>query len=309
MIESPDPREAALDWLVRTTDPEFDRWDEFTAWLEASPTHADAYHRLAASEAEMLPLVEALERPAETPAKSPPDRRMGRRLAAAASVAIFVAAATAVVAPRLTPVEHSTRAGEMRTIALGGQDQLVMNGGTRLALSGWDRRTVRLEQGQVLLRLRDAGRGKIELVSGDLHLVDVGTVFEVARDGTDTRVIVSEGAVLADPEGAELKIAAGQRLDTEDGAQMLKATPADVSSVGSFESGQLIYLGEPLENVLADLRRSTGIDFSADASISDRRFSGTLSIREVRRDPQSLGPLLGVSIERSTLGWKLKGKG
>ena len=309
MIESPDPRDAALDWLVRINDPEFDGWDDFTAWLEASPANADAYHRLAASEAEMLSLVEALEAPAETPAKSSPDRRMGqRRLAAAASVAIFVAAATAVVVPRLTPVEHSTGAGEVRTIALGGQDQLVMNGGTRIALSGWDRRTVRLEQGQVLLRLRDAGQGKLQLVSGDLHLIDVGTVFEVARDGTDTRVLVSEGAVVADPAGARLKIAAGQRLDTEDGAQMLKATPADVSSVGSFESGQLVYLEEPLENVLADLRRSTGIDFSADAAISSRRFSGTLSIREVRRDPRSLGPLLGVAIERSNQSWKLKGK-
>lgn len=305
MIESSDPRDAALDWLVRTNDPEFDGWDEFTTWLEASPAHADAYHRLAASEAEMLPLVEVRDAPIERP-----DRRTGqRRLAAAASVAIFVAAATAVVVPRLTPVEHSTGAGEMRTIALGGQDQLVMNGGTRLALSGWDHRTVRLEQGQVLLRLRDTGQGKVELVSGDLHLIDVGTVFEVARDGTDTRVLVSEGAVVADPAGARLKIAAGQRLDTEDGAQMLKATPADVSSVGSFENGQLVYLEEPLENVVADLRRSAGLDFSADPSISGRRFSGTLSIREVRRDPQSLGPLLGVAIERSTLGWKLKGKG
>lgn len=305
MIESSDPRDAALDWLVRTNDPEFDGWDEFTTWLEASPAHADAYHRLAASEAEMLPLVEVRDAPIERP-----DRRTGqRRLAAAASVAIFVAAATAVVVPRLTPVEHSTGAGEIRTIALGGQDQLVMNGGTRLALSGWDHRTVRLEQGQVLLRLRDTGQGKVELVSGDLHLIDVGTVFEVARDGTDTRVLVSEGAVVADPAGARLKIAAGQRLDTEDGAQMLKATPADVSSVGSFENGQLVYLEEPLENVVADLRRSAGLDFSADPSISGRRFSGTLSIREVRRDPQSLGPLLGVAIERSTLGWKLKGKG
>ena len=306
MIETPDLREAALDWLVRTNDPEFDGWDEFTAWLEANPAHADAYHRLAGSEAEILPLV--AEAPVEAPAK--PDRQLGqRRLAMAASVAVFVAAATAAVLPRLTPVDYSTGAGEVRTIALGGQDQLVMNGGTRLALSGWDRRTVRLEQGQVLLRLRDAGQGKVELVSGDLHLVDVGTVFEVARDGSDTRVLVSEGAVLADPAGARLKIGAGQRLDTEDGAQTLKATAADVSSVGSFESGQLVYLDEPLDNVLADLRRSAGIDISADPAISGRRFSGTLSIREVRRDPQSLGPLRGVSIERSNQSWKLKGKG
>ena len=47
-------REAALDWLVRTNDPEFDRWDEFTAWLEESPVNADADHRLAESEADLL---------------------------------------------------------------------------------------------------------------------------------------------------------------------------------------------------------------------------------------------------------------
>ena len=84
MIETPGLREAALDWLVRTNDPEFDGWDEFTAWLEADPAHADAYHGLADSEAEMLPLVSevAVEAPAE------PDRRLGqRRLALAASVA------------------------------------------------------------------------------------------------------------------------------------------------------------------------------------------------------------------------------
>ena len=75
MIESSDPGDAALDWLVRTNDPDFDGWDEFTAWLEASSANADAYHRLAANEAEMLPLVEALEAPVERQAKSSPDRR------------------------------------------------------------------------------------------------------------------------------------------------------------------------------------------------------------------------------------------
>jgi transmembrane sensor len=146
------------------------------------------------------------------------------------------------------------------------------------------------------------------VTSGDLELIDVGTVFEVTRDGPETRVIVSEGAVAADPAGADLRIGAGQRLDTIDGAPLLKAAPADASSVGSFAGGQLAYLDEPVGNVAADLRRSTGVDFSVDPAISGGRFSGTLSVAAVRRDPQSLGPLLGVSMERSARGWKLKGK-
>ena len=304
MTHDSNRREAALDWLVRTNDPEFDRWDEFTAWLEESTANADAYHSLAANEAEMLPFVEAAPG-----GNGPAERRPVRRgMAIAASVAALAALTTAVVAPRMMPVDYQTGPGEVRVVALGGQDQLVMNGETKLQLAGWDRRTVKLEQGQLLLRLHNPGGDKIEVVSGDLELVDVGTVFEVSRDGRQTRVLVSEGAVIADPDGARLQLAAGQRLDTEDGAAVLQAAPADVGSVGSFERGQLSYMDEPLTNVVADVRRSTGIDFSASAAISGRRFTGTLSVAEVKRDPRSLGPLLGISIERSGQGWRLGGK-
>ena len=298
-----DRREAALDWLVRTNDPDFDAWDEFTDWLEADPTNADAYHALVEGEERMRPFVEAMP----VVDVVVPERKRPR-LAIAAGIAALAAAATAIVAPRMMAVEYSTGPGEVRIVSLGGQDKLVMNGSTRLELAGFDRRTVRLAQGQVLLRLNDPGQDKIELLSGDLKLVDVGTVFEVARDGQDTRVVVSEGAVVADPGGAGLKLMPGQRLDTTDGAAVLQAGPADISSVGSFERGQLSYVDEPLGNVVADLRRSTGIDISASTAISARRFSGTLSVAEVKRDPNSLAPLLGVSVERSGQGWKLGGK-
>ena len=52
-------RESALDWIVRTNDPDFEAWDEFTVWLEESPANAEAYHRLLDSEAQLLPMVEA----------------------------------------------------------------------------------------------------------------------------------------------------------------------------------------------------------------------------------------------------------
>jgi len=303
MTQRADRREAALDWLVRTNDPDFDAWDEFTAWLEADSSNADAYHALAQGEAEMRSFVEAM------PVGEVAEPSRGRpRLALAAGIAALAAAATAILAPRMMAVEYSTGPGEIRIVSLGGQDQLVMNGGTRLELAGFDRRTVRLGEGQVLLRLKDPGQDQIQLLSGDLRLVDVGTVFEVARDGQDTRVVVSEGAVLADPGGAGLKLMPGQRLDTTDGATVLQATPADASSVGSFERGQLSYVNEPLAHVVADLRRSTGIDISASGAISARRFTGTLSVAEVKRDPSSLSPLLGVTVDRSGQGWKLGGK-
>ena len=50
----PDDRldEEAAAWAVRTGDAGFAEWDEFTAWLEQSPSHAAAYDRVAAAVAE-----------------------------------------------------------------------------------------------------------------------------------------------------------------------------------------------------------------------------------------------------------------
>ncbi|QDP20088.1 FecR family protein [Sphingomonas xanthus] len=303
MTINPDRKAAALDWLVRTNDPEFDGWDEFTTWLEECPANAEAYHALADAEAQMLPFLDAV------PAGSRPARvARPRRMALAAGIAVLAAAGAALLAPRMMPIDYSTGPGEVRLVSLGGQDELVLNGDTRLELAGWDRRDIRLHRGQLLLRLHEQDRDGVRVMSGDLELVDVGTVFEVSRDGRETRVLVSEGAVIADPGGARLKLSPGERLDTEDGASVLRAQSADASSVGSFERGQLAYVDEPLDNVVADLRRSTGLDFSANATISARRFTGTLSVEAIRRDPRSLEPLLGVPIERSGRGWNLGGK-
>jgi transmembrane sensor len=303
MRDDANRREAALDWLVRTNDSDFANWDEFTTWLETDPANANAYHSVVAGEQRLRPLIEAAPTTGATHS-----HKSSRRWAIAASVMILATAVTAILGPQMRPEDYSTAPGEVRTVSLGGKDKLVMNGDTHLELAGFDRRTVRLERGQILLQLREPEQDKIEVLAGELQLIDVGTVFEVSREGNQTRVLVGQGTVMADPGGARLKLAAGQRLDTRDGDAILRIEPADMLSVGSFEQGQLTYLDEPFDNVCTDLHRSTGVDFSVTPGIATRRFSGTLSVAEVRRDPRSLEPLLGVSMERSGRGWKLGGK-
>lgn len=293
--------EAALEWLVRTNDPEFDAWDEFTAWLEMDAANAAAYQEVSIAHSEMLPLADAALRAEPAPAPRRGYFRLASGVAGAAAAVLAL-----VMAPRLAASEYQTRPGQMRTVPLGGKDQLVMNGDTKIAVGGWLKHTVELEQGQVLVSLKEPGPSNVAVISGDLKLVDIGTVFEVTRNGAATRVLVSAGAVVADPRGAHLRIAAGQRLDTSDGAAVLQATAADVDSVGAFDRGQLSYVDEPLLDVIADVRRSTGLDISAPEAMRARRFTGTLSLAEVKRDPRSLGPLLGVSIERSDRGWELQ---
>ena len=302
MTQIPDPiMDAAAGWLARTGDPGFADWDGFTVWLESDPVHADAYHALAGSADELMPIVADVPPPRIAPAAAPSRRWPW---AVAAGIAAFGALGIGL-APQLRGQVYSTAPGEMRTIALADGDALVLNGGTQIRLAAFDRRDLRLERGQLLLQLHGRDGGKVTVRSGDLELVDVGTVFEVSRDAASTRVIVSEGAVVADPDGAKVRIGRGQKLETVDGASVLQAQPALAASAGAWRGGQLVYLDAPLAQVAADLARSTGIDFSVGAAMGQRRFSGTLSIAAVRRDPASLGPLLGTAVIRTESGWRM----
>jgi transmembrane sensor len=301
----------ALTWLVMTNDPEFDRWDEFTRWLEQDPGNAESYHRLVDAERRVLPLVEQLSRTA-LPRSVVPQRRRAtdqmspRRWALALSGAGALAVSGLLI-QRAAPIAYETGAGERRTVALGGEDRIIMNGQTRVAVAGLDRRSISLEGGEVLLLLRDSGAAPVRVHAGDLELVDVGTVFSVARSARSTRVVVAEGEVVADPAGAKLRLPAGMRLDAQDGQTVLRAERADPDSVGAWRFGQLVYTGEALANVVGDLSRSTGIEFRADRSITAQTFTGTLSLDAVKRDPRSLEPLLGVSMNRSGSGWIVGG--
>lgn len=296
-------RDQALDWLVKTGDPRFDGWDAFTAWLEQSPGHADAYHALAGDVADMDQwLVDA--QPSVQPLTAPMRHVGPIRWAIAASVAVLAAAGAILLSPALTSDRYTTAAGEIRTIALGNGDQLILNGDTKVEMSGLDRRDISLEQGQLLLKMTSGDH--VEVTSGDLRFVDVGTIFEVARESAKTRLLVSEGLVLVDPKGAKVKVAAGQMLEAADGAPTLKPAPAADAEAGGWTTGQLAYFDASVAQVATDLRRSTGLAFSPTGATGQRRFSGTLSIDHVRRDPASLGPLLGVRVSKAGNEWELK---
>ena len=290
---------AAAGWLARTHDPAFDDWDAFTIWLEEDPQHAEAYQAMADSVAGFDADLAALPSPVAV--------RQGRRLApwgwaVAASLAGLGALGITVV-PQMRGETYQTAPGEMRTITLAAGDTLVLNGGTKVRVASFIGRRVTLDEGQLLLRLNGNG-DPVHVRAGDLEMVDVGTVFDVSRDDRTTRVVVSEGEVLADPDSARVAIPAGHLLETRDGARVLKAEPApDAGAAGSWTTGQLNYAGDPLERVVRDLRRSTGVDFSVDPAMRHRPFSGSLSVDAVRRDPAALGPLLGVKVERTGRQW------
>lgn len=288
----------ALDWAVRTNDPDFVQWDAFTAWLERDPRNADAYHDVQAAEIALRDCVPARE-PA-TPSERAPLVAATRRWApwggaVAAALAIMLALPSGLS-------EVATAPGETRTVALADGDAMVMNGDTVVHMAK-DRRTIRLDQGQIYLAL-DSAAAPISVELGALTVVDIGTRFDVTRNGDVARVAVSDGAVRATRGDQELVVRAGERLLATPDA--LALDPQGGGDAGQWRSGQLTYRDERIAVVAQDLARATGIDISVDKGIADQRFTGTLTVADVREDPASLGQLLGIAITDRGTAWSLQ---
>jgi len=301
-------RAQALDWAVRTGDPAFADWDGFTRWLEADPAHANAYDTVSAAAADAADLV-AHAAPAndDVAAIAVPRRRpvwLAGGLAAAA--AVLVAVWTFAGAQRdLYTVQ--TQPGEVRTVALERGTQVALAGGTAIAFDRDDTRFARLERGQALFTVRHDAARPFEVRVGDERLVDLGTVFDVRSEGGALSVAVAEGAVSYDPDGVAVRIDPGQVLRRAAGSKDLVLADVPTAQVGEWREGRLTFAAAPASEVAARLTQATGIAYVA-APGAAGALSGSILTAPLRKDPASIGPLLGVSVRAEGDRWVIGGR-
>lgn len=305
--------DAALDWVIRLRDPDFDGWEAFETWLAADPSHADAYQAMAVADADIAPLLEAVPAPA-TPAVArplasimPPRRQVSRRwFSGAIAASVAAAVGFAVLQSRPEPYVIETPAGMPRSVVLADGTRAELNGGTRLLLDRREPRRAELAQGEVVFTVvHDASR-PFSVAVGEATLLDVGTVFNVTRSGPLTTVAVSEGAVVFNPDREAVRLPAGRTLRAVDGAGTIIVAEASTATMGSWRQGRLFYDGAPLADVAADLSRNLGLVITADAAIAGRPFRGVITLERSRAaPPPGLGPLLGVRVVQDGTRWRL----
>lgn len=295
----------ALEWAIRTGDPEFDDWDGFTSWLEADPAHPSQFEiasgvledagRIVAT----LPLRHSAE-PANDP--KPGRRRFLQWSGGAVAAAILLGTGLSLWGARPQPYMIETAAGEVRTVALSDGSEIVVAGGSRLMLDRSKVRFAALEQGGALFVVKHDASAPFTVQAKGLSMTDLGTVFEVQLEKGSTRVAVSDGAVLVDPEGARLRLDPGQAV-VASGA-VLRREPA--GEVGAWREGRLIFNDVTIGEVADALTRHLGIEVVASEAVASRPFSGTIDAAGVAKDPASLGPLLGVGVRTSDRRWVLQ---
>lgn len=296
--------DAALDWVIRLRDPGFDGWEAFESWLAADPAHADAYQSIAIADADIAPKIAAIPRPApKIVPKSLPSRRW---FGGAIAASLAVIAGFALLPSRSAPYVIETPAGVPRSFILADGTRLDLNGGTRLLLDRRKPRQAVLTHGEVVFTVVHDDRRPFRVNVGMATLLDVGTVFNVARAGPLTTVAVSEGAVVYNPDREAVRLPAGRSLRAIDGVGALTVTNTPTAAIGSWRKRRLFYDGAPLSDVAADLSRNLGLTIIADPAIADRPFHGIISLAgEHNAPPTGLGPLLGVRVVPDGDNWRL----
>lgn len=299
--------EAARLWAIRAHDASFADWDGLTGWLESDPRHLPAYEAAMDDESWAADLFAAHPPVAAwtAPAHSPP---RGRWFAAGGAIAAaLVAMVGGAVLLRDAPVrEVATAMGGHRTINLADGSRVMLNGDTRVSFDPDTPRVITLAKGEALFDVKHDAGDPFVVVADGTRLVDIGTVFNVVRNGGAIDVAVAEGAV--DYEAGQQKIRLNQgdalsRTDRDATPALRKASP---EGIGSWQSGQLQYDDATLDQVARDLSRNTGRSIRVANGAASMRFTGTLILRGPPREVLArAGPLLGVTFAEQGDSWMM----
>jgi transmembrane sensor len=317
-ITSEERASEATAWLVRlqrdeVTTAEFEAFD---AWLSASADNGVAYraalalwHEFEACAPGVRDELAAIDRRAALRNRSAVTRRnwmVGGGLAAAAALTLAI---LPEIADRPEVQAYATGKGEHRRVALADGSTIDINAETRLTVR-YDRggRQVALSDGEAFFDVaHDADRPFTVEAAGQVVRV-LGTQFDVRnRDGA-VGVIVARGKVQVAPKVAQpaatYVLLPGQRLRI-DRQGVGRLANVDPSEAYGWRTGRLVYRGEPLSDVVADLNRQfvTQIEVT-DPDLARMPITGVIVVDDQASVIARLGlmlPVRSVPSERGTL--------
>jgi transmembrane sensor len=304
----------AIDWHIRQADMTDGDWRAFVLWLEADAAHAEAFDRVSIDQDLLAGQPEAAPRALpQIPANDQfePARKPRQRWVWAVGGTAVAAGLVALVMPLAMPQASDpywlqTKPGQRQDVALADGTRIELSGGSRLQLDRRNPRVASLEAGEATFHVRHDSRDPFTLHSGDLTVRDVGTVFNVAREGTRLDVQVAEGAVLFQPDREAVKLTAGLALSAREDVGRVAVSHVAVETIGGWRSGRLAFAGEPLAHVANTIRRLYGTNLILDPGLSVRPFTGMVRLTGVaERDVPHIAALVGAGWRRDGERWTL----
>ncbi|MFN3676924.1 MAG: FecR family protein [Sphingomonas pseudosanguinis] len=300
--------DTAIDWHLRQPEMTADDWMAFVTWLEADPAHAAAFDRVAMVDRAIPPAPTPLEAANDDAA---PVRRwrgvIGGSVAAAVAAALL---APVMLAQRPDPYSVETAAGERRVVALGDGTRIEMSGGTRLTLDHHDDRIAALDRGQALFTVRHDAARPFTLTAGGVAVRDLGTVFDVARDGPRLAVQVASGSVMVQPDRDRITLTPGQTLLTDEASGHAVRGTVAPADVGGWRQGRIALTGATLGDLASAWRRLYGTRLNLTGALAQRPFTGMVALTgKAERDVPHVAALIGADWRRNGEDWIIEAPG
>ena len=303
----------AIDWQMRQADMDDQEWHAFVAWLEEDPAHARAFDAVAldmallADHSELYP-ADPVVAPIEAPILASPRRRVwawaGGGVAVAAAACLTLVLVPAGGGP--APYAIETKPGQRQDIALNDGTRIELNGASRLVLDHNNPRIATLDSGEATFHVHHDAGAPFTVRSGAQVVQDVGTVFNVERDGKRLDVQVAEGSVLLQPQREAVALRAGAAATVHEDVGSIVLSKVDVAKVGAWRSGAITFTGEPFGRVASAVNRIDGVTLSIDASLSQRPFSGMVRLTgTAARDVPHLAALVGAEWHHDGERWSI----
>lgn len=239
------------------------------------------------------------------------ERQRARRRAA--STALLPAVVLAVGAglwwadPALRTETLQTATGQQARWDMRDGSRIQLNTGTTvLARTHLRSRRFVLEAGEAAFVATHNWRPFI-VEAGDTRVRDIGTAFNVRREGPGAHVLVTEGAVEVTRAGAHAVLQAGQSVqpaaDGGDGLAPVQqhATP---QAATAWQQGRIAFDGTPLAEAMRDIQRYriAPIALADDPAIAGLRISGDYDVQGIEALIDALPQVLPVSVARAPDG-------
>ncbi|WP_454760553.1 FecR family protein [Caulobacter segnis] len=273
-----DPDSAAALWFARRQGDDVPPRDrrEFERWLKADARNAVAWEDLnrtwnGVAGLEDDPAFAALRADALGAGDKRP--HLNRRTLGLAAAGLVAAVGGAIVGKRwlggdassVLPAEEpvfSTAVGEHTTFRLADNSVVTLSTDSAVRVNHWsEERRLTLLRGQAFFQVaKDASRPFV-VAAGDKRVTAIGTAFDVRMDPGKLSVTLVEGRVriAADaPKGAKGE----RRVEMSAGSRFVAAEPADwaittvdTAKESAWLKGRLVFDGEPLSAVVAEMNR------------------------------------------------------
>ena len=301
--------EVAAEWVVRLRSDQRTHADEedFRAWLEQNPAHAQAYADCAALWDAVGELVSSSEahailKPLRNPV--PVRRRFNRRMVVFSAVGTALAVAAGFIGPLVfnDVSTMQTAVGEQRRVQFADGSEVFLNTDTKLRVRLMaTQRLIFLDRGQAFFEVAKDLNRPFRVFAGRTEVRALGTAFEVRRIGDRIQVTLEEGKVAiyrGEDGSSELQGAPTTTMTSPDATSsretseqlavlmpgeraVIKSTEleaigkVDLTKTQAWRFGRMILDNAPLGDVISDLNRYGGVQIIlADPNLASIRVSG-----------------------------------